>query len=283
MPEKDLFHRLTLMYYHLTKTEKRIADYIIANKREVQYMSINELSDACDVADASISRFCQKIKCNGFNGFKLELASSLANRSVMPEPVEILDTDDPKVFYEQVKNFHVETLQESLALVDPLKINSAVDLISSAGTVLCVGQGASMIMAQEAAHLFSTVRGNVVAMLDSHIQATIASNLNSNDIVLFFCYSGSTRELLEMIELNKSNNVKTILITRYPRSQGALQADIVLQCGSIQSPQHMGSVGAKIAQLFILDVLFLEYSKRNPEQCKKYKEKILKALSKKHL
>ncbi len=283
MPEKDLFHRLTLKYYYLTKSEKRVADFIIANKHNAQYMSITELAEACGVADSTITRFCSKIQCNGFNGFKIELVSSSANRHILSDQNELYAKDDIRNFFEEVKNMHIETINESLSLVEPDEITKSVELLSNAGTVLCVGQGASMIMAQEAAHLFSTVRGNVVAMLDSHIQTTVASNLNPNDIVLFFSYSGSTRELLEMIELNKSNNVKTILITRYPQSVGAIQADIVLQCGSVQSPHHMGSVAAKIAQLFILDLLFLEYNRRNPENCKKFKDKILHALAKKHL
>ncbi len=283
MSEQDVLSRITLRYYHLTKSEKNVADYIIDNKNSAQFMSINELSDACDVADSTITRFCRKIGCDGFNGFKLELASVSSGRNAAENGKTKNEQDDTFSLINEIKNSHIDTINESMSLITPQTLNAAVDLIESAGTILCVGQGASMIMAQEAAHLFSTVRNNVVAMLDSHIQAFVASNLNKNDIVLSFSYSGSTRDLLELIEINKSNGVKTVLITRYPRSPGALKADVVLLCGSIQPPQRMGSVSARIAQLFVLDLLFAEYNKRNPEKCEEFKRRILKSLEKKHL
>ncbi len=37
-----------------------------------------------------------------------------------------------------------------------------------------MGQGGSMILAQEAAHLFATARPNFYAVLDSHMQAIAA-------------------------------------------------------------------------------------------------------------
>ncbi len=283
MPNQDVISRITLKYYHLTKSEKNVADYIIDNKSDVQFMSINELSDACGVADSTITRFCRKIGCDGFNGFKLGLASLSLARQVPKNTNKKNEKDDIYNLISEVSNSHIDTINESMSLIKAETLSKAVDLIEKAGTILCVGQGASMIMAQEAAHLFSTVRNNVVSMLDSHIQAAFASNLNENDIVLSFSYSGSTRELLELIEINKMNNVKTVLITRYPRSPGALKADVVLLCGSIEPPQHMGSVNARIAQLFVLDLLFAEYNKRNPEKSEKFKRKILKSLAKKHL
>ncbi len=283
MPEKDIFYRLTIRYYHFTKAEKRVADYIIANRNDVRFMSISEFSKACDVADSTITRFCRKIQCEGYNAFKLELAASSSGRNVATGQDREDEKCDIRRRFEDVKNNHQDTIEESLSLADPIEITKAVELISQAGTILCVGQGASMIMAQEAAHLFSTVRNNVMAMLDSHIQAAVASNLRQTDAVICFSYSGSTRELVELIAINKRNNVKTILITRYPRSPGALQADIVLLCGSVQPPQEMGSVAAKIAQLFILDLLYSEYTLKYPEECERFKKNISKSLSTKHI
>ncbi len=282
MPEKDVFYRLTIRYYHFTKAEKRVADYVIANRKDVQFMSISELSNACKVADSTITRFCKKIKCDGYNAFKLEVATS-AGRSPNSGLATKNKKGDIHKRFEDIRNNHKDTIDESFTLVDPIEISKSVDLISKAGTILCVGQGASMIMAQEAAHLFSTVRNNVMAMLDSHIQVAVASNLRKADVVLYFSYSGSTRELIELIEINRRNHVKTILITRYPRSPGALQADIVLLCGSVQPPKEMGSVSAKIAQLFILDLLFTEYNLKHPEECEKFKNNISKSLSTKHI
>ena len=36
-------------YNQLTKAEKKVADYVLQNKKEVLYMSITDLADACHV------------------------------------------------------------------------------------------------------------------------------------------------------------------------------------------------------------------------------------------
>ena len=61
MAEFGLFLDIQLLYNQLTKTEKKIADYVTKNANQVLFMSITELADACKVADASVYRFCRTI------------------------------------------------------------------------------------------------------------------------------------------------------------------------------------------------------------------------------
>lgn len=53
----NLLLDMQLLYNQFTKTEKKIADYVIQNANQVLFMSITDLSDACRVADASVHRF----------------------------------------------------------------------------------------------------------------------------------------------------------------------------------------------------------------------------------
>ena len=38
---------------------------------------------------------------------------------------------------------------------------------------------------------------------------------------------------------------------------------MLLQCGATENPKYEGSTAAKIAQMYIVDILFNEYSSRN--------------------
>ena len=58
-----------------------------------------------------------------------------------------------------------------------------------------------MIMAMEAAHLFSTAFPGFTPVYDSHLQTIAAATLSWKDAVLFFSYSGSTKELLDLLEV----------------------------------------------------------------------------------
>ena len=81
----------------------------------------------------------------------------------------------------------------------------------------------------------------------------------------------------------KQRGIKTILITRFPKSPAAKLADVVLCCGSNEGPFQFGSVAAKIAQLVVVDVLFQEYFSRNRAECEENIQNIASALSSMHV
>ena len=66
----DILERIHASYYQLTAAERKVADYVLAQHPQVQFMSITQLADECGTADASISRFCRSLKLKGFNAFK---------------------------------------------------------------------------------------------------------------------------------------------------------------------------------------------------------------------
>ena len=43
MPYGDVFTRINREYYQLTSAEKKIADYMLLQRQECQYMSISEM------------------------------------------------------------------------------------------------------------------------------------------------------------------------------------------------------------------------------------------------
>ena len=146
-----------------------------------------------------------------------------------------------------------------------------------------MGAGGSMLLANECSHLFSTVCNKFTAVWDSHLQMSIAATMNENDAIVLFSYSGATQSGVEVLELAKSRGLRTVLITRYPKSPAAKLADIVLCCGSSESPFQFGSVPAKVAQLVVIDAVFQEYCLRNRESAEENLQRIAAALSEKHI
>jgi DNA-binding MurR/RpiR family transcriptional regulator len=110
-----------------------------------------------------------------------------------------------------------------------------------------------------------------------------AATMRTEDVIVLVSYSGATRSGVEVLELAKARGIKTILITRHPKSPAAKLASVVLCCGSSESPFQFGSVPAKVAQLTVLDVLFQEYLHRNRKACEENLQHIAAALSEKHI
>ena len=283
--EENVFEQIRQEYYDLTAAEKKTADYVMSHHAETQFLSIAELAEACGVAEATVSRFCRRMGYKGYNAFKLAIANATAIRSqdaALPSG-QALSGDRLEDLCQQLYTTDTGVITETLTLIQPETIRTAARLLADAGKVLCMGQGGSMIMAQEAAHLFSTVSGKFFAIGDSHMQVTAAANLSAQDVLLFFSYSGSTRELMDTLRIAREQRARIVLITRFPKAPGAALADVVLRCGSNESPLQLGSVGARIAQLFLLDVLFHEFCCLDADGCDANRNRIAAALAEKHL
>ena len=276
----DILERIHASYYQLTATERKVADYVLSQHAQVQFMSITQLADECGTAEATISRFCRSLKLKGFNAFKIELARHSAPTAPKSQSHSI-DTTAGRC--QEVGRQAIDAVNQTVELAQIQLVQQAVALIEQAPRVLCMGSGGSMILADECAHMFSTVTGKFSSVSDSHLQISAAATLEKNSIILLFSYSGATTNGLQVLELARTRGIKTILITRFPKSPAAKLADVVLRCGSNEGPFQLGSVAAKIAQLVVVDILFQEYYSRNRESCEENIQSIASALSDLHL
>lgn len=278
-----IFERINTSYYQLTAAERRVADCILARHSEIQSMSITQLAETCGVADATISRFCRSLKLKGYNEFKLELAKGSVNPLQTDRTPE---QQDPATFHGRCwesAQLAQEAITQTMDVISQKSVEDVISLFERARHILCIGNGGSMIMAQECASLFSRVSPKFFALSDSHQQLTITANMDHHDAIVLFSYSGATRSGLEVIQLANSIGIPTVLITRYSTSPIAKLASYVLECGSNEGPFQLGSVQARIAQLILLDILFREYQYRNQDICSDNLRIVNAALSIEHI
>ena len=282
MPEQhNIIERIHASYYQLAPAEKKVADYVLTQHDQIQFMSITQLADECGVADATISRFCRSLELKGFNAFKLELAQHTAPARIQQSRHE--GADNVMGRSHEVGRLAREAVDQTLELLKPKQVEKAVSLIEKAQRIMCFGSGSSMILAHECANLFSTVTGKFFAVADTHTQISTLATMGQDDIIFLFSYSGATTGGISILELAKSRGVKTILVTRFSKSPAANLADVVLCCGSNEGPYQFGSVPAKIAQLVVIDFLFQEYYHRNREACDKNRYQIGAVLADMHI
>ena len=226
MEEKhmNILERIHAAYFQLTAAEQRIADFVLAQYEQVQFMSITQLADECGTADATVSRFCRRLDLKGFNTFKIELAQHSAKQHSTVTPAQSLETQTGRI--QEVARLSRDAVSQTIDLLDPQQVLRAVELLEKSNHVMTIGAGGSMIMASECAHLFSTVTGKFYAVADSHMQMSAAATMLPTDAIMLFSYSGATTNGLEVLELAKSRGIPTILVTRFHKSPAAKLSDV---------------------------------------------------------
>ena len=202
MTAHNIFETISSQYFQLTNSEKKVADYVLRHRIDVQYMSISELAEECTVADATISRFCRRLGLTGYNAFKLELAKASMTRDSHRADAAILQ--ESSGFHAMCKKLlgeNVAVLEQTIQLLDPRQVSRAVDLLRRSRRVVCMGQGSSMVLSEEAWTLFSTVSPKFLFVPDSHLQMNTLALMDPDELVLFFSYSGSTRDFQDLLEV----------------------------------------------------------------------------------
>ena len=280
---KDIIALMIQEYERFTRSERKIADYVLEHQEETQYVSITDLSAQCGVAVSTVSLFCRKLKLAGFNDFKLELArAALPARAAFSEPgSEITEGDSAAAVMGKVLSAVQDTLNNAYHMLSEQEIIRAADLLRRAGQVVCLGQGNHSVVALAAWAQFSTTSPKFKTIQDSHMQTVVLSTLAEGDAVLYFSYSGATHELLEAVEVIRNRGRKLILVTRYPNSPASAYADAVLLCGPNEQPFQFGSTSALIAQLYVVEALLSEFIRRDPEEAEQNRRSVGKALTQK--
>lgn len=265
---ESILDAITEKYSSLTKSGKKLANYILANTSDTQYLSITSLADNSGVSEATITRFCRVLGLSGYNDLKLALAKSGRTNDLgdtMDTPQAIHSGDDLFTMCKKLNDSYFASFHETVEQLDVVSFNRAVDLLTAAEHVYCYGQGSSMVMAMEAWARFSTITGKFIHIADSHMQAIAASLATSQDVILFFSYSGATKDMVEILDIARECSIPIILITHFRNSLAASYANVSLICGYNESPLQSGAIAAKIGQLLLIDCLYYAYCSRQPE------------------
>lgn len=280
-------NRIAEKYSKMTKSEKRIADYFMKRDGNLQLMSITELAEQCEVADSTVFRFCKTLGYQGYNDFKLALAkeqgSAMRARHSQNGELDVYSIitreDDIPTTGQKLKTMYQAALEQTLELLKTDSVAGAADILHRSQRVYCLGQGGSLVTAMEAWVRFSTVARQFITIQDTHMQMTAASLLTEQDAIWFFTYSGATKDMLDILSLARERKAKIIVVTRYAKSPATQFADVVLICGSNESPLQSGTIVAKVAQLLVVDMVYQEYIRMNAEQCEENRGVTVKAIS----
>lgn len=273
MNKVDVFSLINSRYNSFTNTEKKVADYILGNTKDAIYMSIIDLADACGVGESSVFRFCRSLDFKGYQDFKIALAHSSAMEDITPQlSNEITIEDGIDEVSTKILNSNINALNETRKLIKEDDISTAIDYLTKAESIHFYGVGASLMTAMEGKIKFMRITPKTECSLDSHLQVISASLLTKKDVAIIVSYSGSTKDSIDLAKTAKRKGAKVIAITRYSKSPITTYADITLLCGAKEGPLQGGSLSAKLAQLYLLDVLYVEYFRRNYKESSKNRE-----------
>ena len=169
MINKNFWDLLTEKQDSLTKSGTIIADYLTKHAEEAQFLSISSLAKACNMAEATIYRFCKQLGFEGYNEMKI----SLAQANVTPTPFSSYSLDpsmSTSSLCDNVCASFQAAISNTMSVLDFDAIDEAALLLQRATSVYCLGQGGSRVLANDIWVRFATISNKFRNCGDSHTQ-----------------------------------------------------------------------------------------------------------------
>lgn len=274
--------KIRATYSSLSEKEKKVADYILNDPGKMIHATINQVADDLHVADATVFRFCKRIGFPGFQAMKIALASEIV--TPMQDIHEtIQEDDDEKTVTEKVFKSNIRTLEDTMHVIDSESYQRAVSALVKARRIDFYGNGGSGIIALDAHHKFLRTGIPTAAYQDSHFQVMSASQLTEADVVVLISHSGTNRDILQALEVAKEHGVTTIGITTLAKSPLSKGVDIPLFTVSQETEFRSEALASRLAQLSIIDALYVNVSIARKDLMKISIQRMRKAVSMKKM
>src|SRR5512142_1682898 len=130
-------------YPELTKSEKRIANYLNQNQDEAAFLSAGEIAERLDLSEATMVRFARTIGFDNYPDMRVALQENFRHRlthsSRLRSRREALHTGGD--ILERLVASEIDYLTESLQTLDRKALNKAVELLRNHERVFVFGLG----------------------------------------------------------------------------------------------------------------------------------------------
>ena len=246
----------------LTPLEARVVT-VLTDRNDITFETpLREVSNDAGVSEAMIVKIAKKL---GFNGFR-DLREALVvyrQTDVASLHHEISPDGTTADIVRKVFRTAVQALEETMSILDMEAFEQAADLLHSARIRDFYGLGGSAQIARDVSHKFLRIGLRSTVHDDAHMMLMSASLLGPQDIAVCFSHSGATRAVLEAARLARRNGARTIALTNYASSPIVEVANVVL-CSTAQGSPLLGeNAAARIAQLNIMDAIFVAVAQRS--------------------
>jgi DNA-binding MurR/RpiR family transcriptional regulator len=267
-PATDILVRIRGALPSLAPSERRVAEAVLADPAAAARLSISALGDRAATSVATVMRFCRAVGLAKYPQLRLALAGAAAredalggDRPVVSTDISATDSLDQivnKIIYNEVR-----ALEETGNGVDVGTLGLAIDAVTQARRVDIFGVGASGFVGQDLHQKLHRIGLMAFIWTDVHAALTAAALLRPGDVAVAISHSGATQDTIEPLQVAAERGATTIALTNFARSPLAQSADLVLTTSVRETPFRSGATVSRIAQLALIDCLFVGVAQRS--------------------
>lgn len=263
MGSKNVLGLLKSMLEDLPKAEKRIAEKILKEPKEIIMMTASQLGKSADSSAATVIRLTKRLNLESFTEMKIFISSEIED---MHQEVYTDISLDESVMDIMDKIHWNSTLamRDTISVLEEQALIEGADLIRSASVVYTFGVGASSIVAENIAQKWSRIGKTCIHIKDPHFLLASMVSSEKDTVFIGVSNSGETLEVVNLAKVAKEYGHQTMAITQFGKNALNKDADVSLQHVRANELQTRSAATSSLhAQFLVVDVLFYVYATRN--------------------
>lgn len=224
MLDKPVLDVIRDNYEKIFSAEKKVADFVLEHPQEAVDANVSELAKASGVSDATVVRMCHHLGYKGYYQFRLMLAKDVG-RDEGEEIEELQNTLNPvmKIFQK-----YMNSLTDIAESINEEDMRCCVDLIKTCKQAHILAVGNTTPLALYMGFRLGRLGVKCTNDISPEYFLNHVNLADKEDIIIAISQSGSSRQVIQGMELAKEKGLKIMAITGYRQSPVSELADYVL-------------------------------------------------------
>ena len=226
---QDMIQRLNLSGSRLSKSHRRIAEYILQHYDKAVFMTAAKLGEMVNVSESTVVRFAVALGYEGYPELQQALQELVRHRLTATQRFEMSSDISQEEVLSTVLKADMQNIRSTIDGIDNAAFLRVVQVISGARRIYILGLRSAAPLAQFAGYylhyIFDDVR--VVAAGSTDVFEAI-SRIEASDVLLGISFPRYSSRTIEAMSFARSRHAQVIGLTDGPMSPLHEVADICL-------------------------------------------------------
>jgi RpiR family transcriptional regulator, repressor of rpiB and als operon len=247
----------------LTALEARVISALVSQHLIDDRTLLKVVASETKVSQAMVVKIAKKLGFDGFRSLRAALAehNRFPLREIRQELSSYKTTAD---IVEKACRSSMNALGTTFSGSCFERLEGAAECIWRARQRDLYGVGSSAQVARDAAFKFLRIGIRTSVFDDGCMMSMSASLLRKGDVAVAFSFSGQNLTVLDAVRQARRNGAMVIAITNRSSSVLPLEANFAFSASADECPLTGETAAARVAQLGIVDALFMAVARINP-------------------
>ncbi len=261
---------------HLTPNEESLIKFILNDIEHFVHLKPKEIASESYVSISSLYRLMDKLGLSGLHQFKLELISTLQDKTQDNKSINInfpiIEEDDPHQIIQNLRRLDQLSLDETMYLFDEEHLLEMVQKMCEASTINIYTSSSNIYFAKNFQFQMQEIGKLVQVPEENYFQRITAANSDESHFSIIMSFGGRGQTTLEVIQILEDKGQAFCLIGSSENKKWIEKARYNITIPNLEDHYNkMSSFSTRLSLLYIFDVLYAMIFNQNYDENLAYK------------